>query len=446
MFILFLLAASIVFIILSTSKWNLHPFFSLLIAAFLFGLLSGIPASEVIQLMTDGFGSTIGKIGLIIILGILIGTFLENSGAAIFLAEKVLQVVGKKRIHTAIALIGYIISIPVFADSGFVILSSLNQAITRKAGISLAGTVVALALGLIATHTMVPPTPGPIAAAGIIEADLGIVFLVGVATSLFSLVISIFYARYIGKKIFIEARAIEKKVESTDNGVVSSPGLIKSIIPLALPVVLILLRSLAEYPGEPLGSNQFTEVIIFLGNPVAALFIGALFSLLLPSRLNKKMMGTEGWLGSALQSAAVIILITGAGGMFGYVLQNSGLDELFDHLVDYAGVGILIPFLLAAVLKTAQGSSTVALITTASIMAPLLPSLGLDGILDKAMVVVAIGAGSAVVSHVNDSFFWVVTQLSGFSVKQGYRIHTLGSGILGISAILFLIVVRLFTN
>jgi GntP family gluconate:H+ symporter len=420
---------------------------ALIISAFCFGALSGMPVTEVLESITEGFGSTVGGVGLIIILGIIIGTFLEKSGGALKLAEKVLQFTGKKRVHTANALIGYIISIPVFADSGFLILSSLNKALSKKAKLSFAGTVAALALGLSASHALVPPTPGPIAAAGILGADLGLVFILGVTSSLFALMICIQYAKYIGRKIYIDPDTELSPPEKTvDRSALKPPSGLKAIIPLVVPIVLILLRSVAQYPTEPLGSGQAIDILILLGNPVIALFIGALLSLSLPEKLEKSMLGSSGWIGEAIKEAAIIILITGAGGGLGKVLQNSDLGTVLSDIIQQAGIGIWVPFIMAAAFKTAQGSSTVAIITTASIMAPLLATLGIDSGFDKALVVAAIGAGSLVVSHANDSYFWVVTQLSNFSVNQGYRIHSVGTLILGGSAIIFLSMVSLFFN
>ena len=447
MFTILLLIISIVFIVISTSRWNLHPFLSLILAAFFFGVVSGMPAADVIQAIADGFGGTIGKVGLIIILGIIIGVFLEKSGGALKLAERILKFVGEKRVHTANAIIGYIISIPVFADSGFLILSSLNKAMSKKAKLSMAGTVAALALGLTASHTMVPPTPGPIAAAGIVEADLGTVFLFGFTTSIFALIMCVLFAKYIGRKIYIDPNKELVGSEATQAvAPTNPPSGLKAFIPLAVPILLILIRSVAQYPTQPLGTGQFVEILILLGNPVVALFIGALLSLSLPEKLEKSMLGTSGWVGEALKGAAIIILITGAGGALGKVLQDSELGTVLADMIQGAGIGIWVPFIMAAAIKTAQGSSTVAIITTASIMAPLLATIGLESGLEKAMAVIAIGAGSAVVSHANDSFFWVVTQLSNFDVKQGYRIHTLGTAVLGFSAILFLSIVGFFIN
>src|SRR5690606_19608091 len=415
-----LLILCIIFIIVSTSRWNLHPFLSLLIAAFLFGVLSGTPAAQVLDSINKGFGNTIGNIGLIIIFRIIIGTFLEKSGGALKLAAAVLKITGKKSVYAANAIIGYIVSIPVFADSGFLILSSLNKAMTKKAGLSLAGTAAALALGLTAAHTMVPPTPGPIAAAGIIEADLGMVFVLGVVTSCFALSIGVLYAKYIGRKLYIDPdqKLAEPETHANDR---NGPSGIKAFMPLGIPIILILLRAVAEYPTRPFGTGEVTMAITFLGNPVVALFIGALLSLTLPKKLEKYMFGASGWIGEGLNSAAIIILITGAGGALGQVLQESEIGAILSQTIKGAGIGIWIPFLMAAAIKTAQGSSTVAIITTASIIAPLLPVMGLDTAIAKALVVTSIGAGSAVASHANDSYFWVVTQLSNLSVNQGYR-------------------------
>jgi GntP family gluconate:H+ symporter len=339
--------------------------------------------------------------------------------------------------------IGYIVSIPVFADSGFVILSSLNRALTKKAKLSLAGTAIALSLGLTATHTMVPPTPGPIAAAGILEADLGLVILFGMVTSFFGLIISILFAKNAGKKVYIDPNP-ENELEESEVSTEYHPSVLKSLLPILIPIVLIVLRSVAEFPTHPFGEGQFRAILGFVGNPLTALFLGVFMSFLLPEKFDKEMLGTSGWVGDALKSAAIIILITGAGGAFGKVLQNSEMAELLGDNLRDTGLGLWLPFLIAAAIKTAQGSSTVAIITAASIVAPLLHVMGLDSEMSKAMVVIAIGTGSAVVSHVNDSFFWVVTQMSSMNIKQGYRTHSLGTIILGLSSMFFLTILNLF--
>ncbi|MDR2911167.1 MAG: GntP family permease [Bacteroidales bacterium] len=436
---------SISFIVITSSKFKIHPFLSLILAAFLFGMLSGMPPEEIIENINSGFGGTIGSIGIIIVAGIIIGAFLENSGGAQVLANFVLKMVGAKRVHAVMGIMGWIVSIPVFADSGFVILSSLNRALTKKAGLSIVGTAIALSLGLIISHTLIPPTPGPIAAAGILGADLGRVMLIGICTSIFTLIIAIIFAKYIGKRIYVDPNISENEIQEQTPENNRQPSVIKSFLPILVPIILIILRSIADFPTHPFGETQLKNFISFIGNPVTALFIGIFIALFLPEKFDKKMLSTTGWVGSALKSASTIILITGAGGAFGKVLQTSDIASLFGDNIQGAGLlGLWFPFIIAAAIKTAQGSSTVAMITTASIITPLLSTLGFDTETLKAMAVIIIGAGSSVVSHANDSFFWVVTQMSGINLNQGYWSQTLGCAIVGFSSMIFLTILSLF--
>ncbi|MCK0147738.1 GntP family permease [Arenibacter sp. F26102] len=442
MYTILLLLICIVFIIVASTRFKLHPFLALLAASLLFGIFSGLPLDELIKTINDGFGATIGGIGIIIIAGLIIGTFLEKSGGAYTLANLVLKIIGPKRVHMAMGFIGFFVSIPVFADSGFIIVSPLNRALTKKAKLSLAGTAVALSLGLMASHTMVPPTPGPIAAAGILGADLGQVILFGLMTSIPALLVCILFAKKIGSKIFIDP-APKLTEEQINSQLENAPSVFKSFIPIVVPILLIVLRSFAEYPTMPFGDGTFKYAIGFVGNPVVALLIGMVLSFTLPKKLDKEMLSTSGWIGEALTSAAIIILITGAGGAFGKVLQTSDISSLLENNVTNGNLGIWLPFLIAAGIKTAQGSSTVAIITTASIIAPLMPAMGFDTEVAKALAVIAIGAGASLVSHANDSFFWVVTQMSDMKVNQGYRTHSLGTAILGFSAMIVLTIISL---
>ena len=437
------LILSVIIIIFLTVRLKLHPFIALLLVALIYGFVSGMPSVDIIKSVNEGFGNTLGGIGLIIILGIIIGAFLENSGGAYAIAEKVLKIIGKDRIPTTMGLIGWFVSIPVFADSGFLLLSPLNRSLSKKAKISLAGSAIALALGLTASHTMVPPTPGPIAAAGILEADLGLVLMVGIPVSLIALIIGIVFARKFVAKIYIDPnpQISDQELKTRSE---NAPGAFKSSLPVIIPILLIVLRSLIKTIDGLNGT--FVEFILFIGEPFIALLIGVFLSLLLPKKLEKEMLSTTGWVGKSLSDAASIILITGAGGIFGKVLQNSGIADVLGDTLAGLNLSIWLPFILAAAIKTAQGSSTVALITTASIMAPLMDKLGFADNLEKAMVVIAIGAGSAVVSHANDSFFWVVTQMSGMDVRMGYRMQSLGTFVLGTSAALTLFIVHLILN
>jgi len=441
--LLLLLGLSIVFIVLATAKIKLHPFLTLLIAAFGFGILARMPLIDVVNSVNSGFGGTIGYIGIVILAGSIIGTFLEKSGGAYRLAESTLRLTGEKNVPLAMAIVGYIVSMPVFCDSGFVLLSPLNKALARRAKITLAAGAVALSLGLYATHTMVPPTPGPVAAAGVLGADLGLVILWGLVVSAVAAFAGWIFAVKIASRTHISPDDDGKAESVVTNE--EAPSTAKALMPILLPIVLIVTRSITELPTKPLGEGQAVGLLGFFGQPVVALLIGVLISFLLPKRFDRKMLSGSGWVGEAVLAAATIIIITGAGGAFGKVLQDSGIaDVIGTSLKGHEHIGIWLPFVIAAGIKTAQGSSTVSIITTAGLMAPLLISLGLDGGTAKALVVVAIGAGSMVVSHANDSYFWVVTQFSKMSVNQGYRLQTVGTLVEGIAAALTLWVISLF--
>ena len=432
MWLLILLLIAVVFIIVATTRLNLHPFLALLIAAFGYGMFCGnMSLAEVVQSVNAGFGGTIGYIGIVILAGAVIGTFLEKSGGAYKLAESTLKLVGKRNVPLAMGIIGYIVSIPVFCDSAFVILSPLAKALSRKVKISLAASAVALSLGLYCTHTVIPPTPGPVAAAALLGADLGLVILWGGLVSMIALAAGLLFSVKFAARIHLES---EEQIEQTDTEIVAAdaPSALKSVIPILLPIILIVLKSVGDLKSNLFGEGNIAVFVDFIGQPVVALLIGVFFAFLLPRKLKKEMLSSSGWVGQAVIAAATIIIITGCGGAFGKVLQNSGIaDVVKTYLGNSSGLSIFLPFIIAAALKTAQGSSTVAIITTAGIMAPLLTTLGLEEATAKALVVVAIGAGSMVVSHANDSYFWVVTGLTGMTVKQGYKLQTLGTLVVG---------------
>lgn len=433
MWLVFLLVLAIAFIIFATAKLKMHAFLALLLTAFGFGILSGMPLELVIKSVNDGFGGTIGSIGIVIVLGSVIGTFLEKSGGAWRLAEGLLKVTGKKNVPMTMSVMGYVVSIPVFCDSGFVILSSLNKALAKRSGTTLAAGAIALALGLYTTHTMVPPTPGPIAAAGILQADLGLVIMWGMLIAAITCVAGWVFAVTVAAKVDIPP--YKEGEEPTDMpSLDDAPGPLMSVLPIFLPILLIVLKSIADFPAKPFGAGTATMVLSFIGQPVVALLIGFGLALFLPKKLDKSMLGNSGWLAEAIIASAIIIIITGAGGAFGKVLQNSGIAKVVGDNLATWHLGIFLPFLIAAGIKTAQGSSTVAIITTAGLMAPLMVPLGFDVPMARALVVVTIGAGSMVVSHANDSFFWVVTQFSNMTPEQGYRLQTLGTLFQGVVA------------
>jgi GntP family gluconate:H+ symporter len=443
MWLITILVISVLFIVISTSKYHFHPFLALLFVAVGFGLLSGMPLPDVVNSINDGFGATLSSIGIVIIAGVIIGTFLEHSGGAFAMAARILKIIGETHVPLAMSIIGYFVSIPVFADSGFVILIPLNRALSKEAKLSLAGSAIALSTGLIATHCLVPPTPGPIAAAGILEADLGLVILLGMVVSVFALFAGWLFATRVASKTYIDPNP-ELSEEQVLEKIKHAPSAFKAFIPIVVPIFLIVLKSISDFPTKPFGDGALRNCVAFVGAPVIALLIGVLLAFRLPKKLDMQMLSTTGWVGQALLNAAIIIMITGAGGSFGMILRNSPIASVIGESLSKANLGIWLPFIISAAIKTAQGSSTVALITTASLMAPLMGPLGFEGGITKALVVLSIGAGSMVVSHANDSFFWVFTQMTKMDVKTGYRLHTFSTLIIGVTSAIVIWVISLF--
>lgn len=426
----------VVLIVFATAVLKVHPFISLIVAAFFVGIAAGLPLVDVVRFVNEGFGGLMTSIGLVIVAGTIIGVILEKSGAAYRMAEVVLRVIGEKRPQLAMSVIGYIVSIPVFCDSGYVILSSLKKALAKRAQVAVASMAVALATGLFATHTLVPPTPGPIAAAGNIGASdyLGTIILVGLIIAIPAVLVGYIWAVKVGSKIHVEEDAEALDYDEIIASFGKMPSAFKSFLPLVVPIALIAMGSIATALG---GDGGVTSFFKFLGSPTVALFLGVFAALpLLPAYDEKTLTG---WVGEGLKEAAPILLITGAGGAFGTVIRNTGVaDQLQAMDLSAFGTGalfLIVPFLIAAALKTAQGSSTTALVITSTLVAPLVVELGITGGVALALVVMAIGAGAMTVSHVNDSFFWVVTEFSGMKVTDAYKAMTMSTLLMGVTTI-----------
>lgn len=436
-----ILIAAVGFIVLGTAKLKIHPFLVLLLAAFGVGLAARMPAAQVVQTIAEGFGGLMTSIGLVIVLGTIIGVFLERSGAAVVMADVVLRVVGERRPALAMTIIGYIVSIPVFCDSGFVILSSLSKALSRRSGVALTALAVALSTGLYATHVMVPPTPGPLAAAGNLKVEnLGLVIMVGLVCA-----IPAAFAGYLWSLRFrhtwdpgqAEFRIADDDPARAWNELKAKypklPGAGAAFAPLVVPIALIALASIAAFPSAPLGGGLLKDALVFLGKPITALLIGVALCYTLVPKINEETL--TGWVSQALKDSAIILIVTGAGGSLGKMLQVTKIGDYLGAALAQYSLGIFLPFVIAAAIKTAQGSSTVALVTTSAIVYPLSESLGYGSEMGRVLLVMAIAAGSMVVSHANDSFFWVVSQFSSMEVKTAYRAQTLGTLLQGVVAI-----------
>lgn len=431
----------VILMVIAASKFNFHPFLSLLLSAIVMGFVGGLNESEVTSTLMKGFGKTLGSIGIIIAFGTIIGAYLEKSGGAKTLAKWILGIIGKKRSALAMNITGFFVSIPVYCDSGFIILSPLNKAISKTTKIPLVVLGVSLAAGLYVTHVFVPPTPGPLAATAALDADLGLVIMLGILVAIPVSLVGLAWAKYIGRKIKYKELDIKTDVKEPE----ILPRTSLAFAPILIPIILIALKSIAGYPTHPFGENSFTSFINFIGNPIIALLIGVFLSFKLKGKNLKETHFN--WVSSGLKEAGIIILITGAGGAFGAILRATGIGDIIGDAFSGYNLGLFLPFLIAAILKSAQGSSTVSIITTAAIIAPILPSFGLDSDLGRALSVLSIGAGAMTVSHLNDSFFWVVAQFTEMDTATALKSQTVSTLFQGLTGILMVMLIGwLFLN
>ncbi|MED6317324.1 MAG: GntP family permease [Pseudomonadota bacterium] len=445
MMIVFWLVLTILFIIFATAKLKWHPFLVLILSAFLVALFYQVPLNTVAKTISDGFGGILGYIGLVIVFGTIIGLILEKTGAAIVMAESVIKVLGPRFPTLTMSIVGAVVSVPVFCDSGYIILNSLKESLAERLHVSSVAMSIALATGLYATHTFVPPTPGPIAAAGNLglESNLGLVIMVGVVVTAVAVLAGWWWSnRFLNatpdniNATDAQAAALPEGIKTRDD-YSKLPSATMAFLPIIVPIILICLSSVANFPSAPFGSGTLAEVLIFIGNPLTALLIGLFLSFLLIDSEQKTQQISDS-ISQGLVVAAPILLITGAGGAFGAMLKVTPIGDYLGSTLSALGLGIFMPFIVSAALKTAQGSTTVALVTTSAMVAPLLNQIGLDSELGRVFCVMAIGAGAMTISHANDSFFWIVSQFSRMSVAQAYKAHSMATGIQGVTSILFI--------
>ena len=438
MLIFIYLALTIAFIIFATAKYKIHPFLTLIIASLGMGLVGGLETEIIIKSLSEGFGNTLKSIGIVIACGSIIGTYLEKTGSAKSIARSLLKITGNDRSPLAMNLTGFFVSIPVFCDSGYVILSTLNKAINRKTGISLAVLGTSLAAGLYATHVLVPPTPGPLAAASILGANIGRVLIYGFIVAVPVSLVGWFWSIYYCSRFSVNSDLME---EQEKDEVSQLPDVFTALLPIIVPIFLITIKSVIDHPSIVLQNKTLEQIISFIGHPIIAILLGVFIAMISMRDLSKEQHFN--WVADGLKAAGTIILITGAGGAFGNILRATSISDVINQgLIDFE-IGLLLPFFIAALLKTAQGSSTVSIITTAAMIAPLLDALGLSSEMGKVLSVLAIGAGAMTVSHLNDSYFWVVSQFSKMSTNVALRSHTVATLLQGITAILLIQVLSL---
>ncbi|MGI5096797.1 GntP family permease [Treponema socranskii] len=442
-YMLAVIIVAVVAMILAISKLKIHPFIVMTVIAIAVGLLCGMNTEDVINKVKAGFGNILASIGIVILAGTIIGTILEKTGAALTMANTILKLVGKERSVLTMGLTGYVTGIPVFCDSGFVILSPISRALAAQSNKSLAVMATALSAGLYATHCLVPPTPGPIAMAGTLNANLGLVIGIGLLISLPATFMGILYANKVAGKIDIPANP-EYTVEELIEKYGKLPGPLHSFAPILVPIILIALKSIGDFPSHPFGTGAVKMFFSFIGNPVVALLLGiALATTLIPKSEKKS---TLSWVTDGVTNSAGILAITGAGGAFGEILKSLPLADALSSSLLQMHVGVFLPFIIAAILKSAMGASTVAMILTSAMVAPLMPALGFTSEIGKVLVIMAIGAGSMTVSHANDSYFWVVSQFSDMNTQQAYKCQTGVTLVQGITTIIVVFIVSLFVH
>lgn len=417
------LAIGVFLLVVLVLKTKTHPFMALIITSTVTGLIGGLTPVEVVSAIEDGFGATLASSGIVIGFGVMLGRILEVSGASERLAYTFIRWLGKHREEWAMAATGYIISIPVFCDAAFVILTSLVKSVARSTRKSVLTIGVALAVGLVVTHSTVPPTPGPLGVASIFEVDLGIMIFWGLIISIPIIVSGVLYAKWLGNKIYQlpnedgtdwerpeQPATLDEFYQIQEDK--NLPSVFKAVMPIFLPIILIFLNTLLSAMNL---EGTFVEYIQLLGSPIIAIAIGLVFATMtLMKDINKEQAINR--MEDGIRDGGTILLVVGGGGALGHVVTESGAGDYIANALSQTAIPlVLLPFVIASIIRIIQGNGTVAMITAAAISAPILAGTGAN------MVLAALAAttGSLVFSYFNDSFFWVVNRMLGIKdVKE----------------------------
>lgn len=430
----------LILLIVSVSRWKWHPFLALLIASLGLGLLLGLGGKETVDVLLQGFSNTMKWIAVVVILGAFIGEVLRETGGALRISDAVVRLTGPKKLPWAMGFTGYLVSIPVFVDVAYIVLQPVTEALAVRSKKPVLVIGLALTAGLTVSHTLIPPTPGPLAVASLLGVNIGRMLLINVVVGIFAMAGGILFASYLCKnqwldydKKLLEEGTGEGKPENTEN--LNQP-VIMDLLPIIIPIVLMAVG--AFYSGAE--GSLMAEVLGFISTPMIAVLIGAAIAGLQYNRSESKS-GVNRLVEQAIVKSALVIMITGAGGAFGYVIRESGIqDSLGAFFGELPFLGFLLPFLIAAVLTTATGSITVSLIGSASIVGPLVPTLPYS----PELIAALIGCGSFCVFHANSSFFWLLNRLHEVPVNVLYRTYTRQSLAMGLAGLLGVLLLRVF--
>ncbi len=453
------LAIGIAVLIFLVLKTKVQAFLALIICTIIVGVVGGMPLVNItledgktfgiVNSITSGFGGTLGSIGIIIGFGVMMGQIFEVTGAAKRMAHTFLKMFGKKREEEALALTGFLVSIPIFCDSGFVVLAPIAKAISKATKKSVIALGVSLAAGLVITHSLVPPTPGPLGVCGIFGVDVGKFILLTIVLALPMAIACIAYARMVLAKKYYrivneEGEIIEAPYQEPDYenafsmDLTGMPGTLESFMPLIVPIILILINTIASALGKTTG---FMEILVFLGQPIVAVGLGLLVAIFTLGRnLDRQTCISE--MEKGMMSAGIIMLVTGGGGALGQIIKDSGLGTFMaEGLAQTAVPIIILPLIISTAMRFIQGSGTVAMTTAASISAPIVVASGASPLLGA----VACCVGSLFFGYFNDSYFWVVNRTLGVSeAKDQLTVWSITSTVAWAVGVVEVIILNIF--
>lgn len=416
---------SIIAIIYLTSKMQLAAFVSLFIVS-IFLAAAVLPAKTIVSTLQEGFGSTMASIGFLIIFGAIIGIALDKTGGTLSIARLILSKIGEHRSAQALGITGFITGVPIFCNSGFIILSGLCKSLSAKSKLPMPFMATVLACSLYSVHCLIPPHPGVLAASALFKVNIGYLIIIGTLFAIPGALAAYFWSKWLtGRCNYAPAKEIE-----ADNNIVQGrlPSAFLSLMPIVLPLLLIALKSVFLLIDG--GQSVISRLLLLPGEPLFALAIGAVTAMLLLK--NRSIAAMNSIISEAIEKAGPILIVTAAGGMFGMVIKATGTGEAMGKLLAGTSIGLVVPFLIATAMKTAQGSSTVAMITTASFVAPMISMLGLDSQWGRIFAMLSMGAGSMIVSHANDSYFWVVANFSDLDAGSTLKVYTSATLIMGL--------------
>ena len=419
-------------------RFKIKPFLTLLIASFLSGIFLKIDILETLYLIYKGFFSIVLIIGPIIVIGTVLGKFLNETGTSKKMVNTFISYFGIDNIPLSLNLIGLIISIPVFCDAAFILMSSIVKDLSRITKKNIILLSVCLATGLYSAHVFIPPTPGPIAASAIINADIGLLFLIGIVVGIIVSISGYVWMKFLFKKEFkIKPVEIKSHDFTSDRSIVS-------FLPVIVPILLISTSTIIKYPKLDINKLPFLKIFEIIGKPEIALLIGFIMTLIFLKK--DEIQSTPQWIIKSLKNSFGILLITGAGGALGYIIRESGIIDNLNLNIATGLASIFSVFILATIIKTIQGSSTVAIVTTCAITAPILQSIGMTSELEKVILIISIGSGAMTISHVNDSYFWVVTKYSNIEMNDVLKYFSSATLIQGLTGLVLSIFIFIFLN